>query len=52
MKILTASLAAQLPRAVRAPLTMLAALIIAAVCIAALAAPWLTPYTPNAMDLH
>ena len=46
------SIALQLPRALRAPLTVLAAVIIALVCIAALAAPWLTPYSPNAMNLH
>ncbi|TDP60417.1 ABC transporter permease [Roseateles toxinivorans] len=48
----TVSIAAQLPRALRAPLTLLAAVIVALVCAAALAAPWLTPYNPNTMDLH
>jgi peptide/nickel transport system permease protein len=48
----TVSIASQLPRALRAPLTALAAFIVAVVCAAALAAPWLTPYAPNVMDLN
>jgi len=47
-----ASIAAHLPRALRAPLTLLAAGVVVVVCVAALAAPWLTPYAPNTMDLN
>jgi len=46
------SIASQLPPALRGPLTQLSAVIVALVCLAALAAPWLTPYEPNAMDLR
>ena len=41
-----------LPPALRGPLTLVAATIVTVVCFAAIAAPWLTPYSPNAMDLN
>lgn len=46
------SIASLLPPALRGPLTLVAATIVTVVCIAAIAAPWLTPYSPNAMDLN
>ena len=48
----TVSIASLLPPALRGPLTLVAAAIVTVVCFAALAAPWLTPYRPNAMDLN
>ena len=46
------SIASLLPPALRGPLTLVAATIVTVVCFAAIAAPWLTPYSPNAMDLN
>ena len=46
------SIGANLPPALRAPLTLAAAAVAAVVCFVALFAPWLTPYAPNAMDLN
>ena len=46
------SIASLLPPALRGPLTLVAATIVTVVCIATIAAPWLTPYSPNAMDLN
>ena len=46
------SIAATLPPALRAPLTLAAAAVAAVVCFVAVFAPWLTPYSPNAMDLN
>ena len=48
----TVSIASLLPPALRGPLTLVAAAVVTVVCFAALAAPWLTPYRPNAMDLN
>ena len=48
----TVSIASLLPPALRGPLTLVAAAIVTVVCFAAIAAPWLTPYSPNAMDLN
>ena len=48
----TVSIASLLPPALRGPLTLVAATIVTVVCFAAIAAPWLTPYSPNAMDLN
>ena len=53
MKIMNkVSIASLLPPALRGPLTLVAATIVTVVCFAAIAAPWLTPYSPNAMDLN
>ena len=46
------SIASLLPPALRGPLTLVAATIVTVVFFAAIAAPWLTPYSPNAMDLN
>lgn len=45
------SIAAHLPPALRRPLALASAVVVALVCLCALLAPWLSPYDPDAMNL-